>query len=184
MGQAWKTAERKMAKVLGQWACGNELALRRMPLQGRMMEEYLGDIIVNETADEPTRKRAADFLSHFMIDVKRRVGKSQSKTGWHLEQLLTSPKHQIVKWWNKLDVAAKKYKKSPILILTKGDGNWFIVISWELCKIMAESLNYNMPHSIHVRTSERLTVFKLDTFLKSISSKRLKEAHKKYGLLR
>jgi len=131
MGNSWKVAERKVARLLGKWACGNEDALRRMPLQGRMMEEYLGDIIVNEAAPEDVRKKGAAFLSKFMIDVKKRITK-QSATGWHFEQFLTSPKHQIFAWWRKLEGAAKKYQKMPLLIITKGDRNWFMLISEKL----------------------------------------------------
>jgi hypothetical protein len=131
MGNSWKVAERKVARLLGKWACGNEDALRRMPLQGRMMEEYLGDIIVNEAAPEDVRKKGAAFLNKFMIDVKKRITK-QSATGWHFEQFLTSPKHQIFAWWRKLEGAARKYKKEPLLIITKGDRNWFMLVNYEL----------------------------------------------------
>jgi hypothetical protein len=130
MGNSWKRAERKIACLLGKWACGNEDALRRMPLQGRMMEEYLGDIIVNEAAPEDVRKKGAAFLGKFMIDVKKRITK-QSSTGWHFEQFLTSPRHQIFAWWRKLEEAARKYQKEPLLIITKGDRNWFILVDQE-----------------------------------------------------
>lgn len=131
MGNSWKVAERKVARLLGKWACGSEDALRRMPLQGRMMEEYLGDIIVNEAAPEDVRKKGAAFLNKFMIDVKKRITK-QSATGWHFEQFLTSPKHQIFAWWRKLEGAARKYKKEPLLIITKGDRNWFMLVDQKL----------------------------------------------------
>lgn len=130
MGNSWKVAERKVARLLGKWACGHEDALRRMPLQGRMMEEYLGDIIVNEMASADVRKKGAAFLNKFMIDVKKRITK-QSATGWHFEQFLTSPKHQIFAWWRKLEGAARKYKKEPLLIITKGDRNWFMLVDYE-----------------------------------------------------
>jgi hypothetical protein len=127
MSNAWKVAERKMAKALGQWAFGRKDAFSRMPLQGRMLEEYLGDIIVNEKAEDDVRKLAAAFLSRVLIDVKRRKS-NQSATGWHFEQLLTSPKHQILAWWSKLADAARKVQKIPILIVTRGDRRWFVLL--------------------------------------------------------
>jgi len=163
MSNSWKVAERKVAKRLGLWACGDEMALRRMPLQGRMMEEYLGDIIVNEQASEDVRKKAADFISRFMVDVKRRVSK-QSSTGWHFEQLLTSEKHQIFAWWKKLKEAAAKYKKRPLLIITKGDGNWFIIIEDPHVSEFTGA-----DHIVICRRKtcrETLVAFNLDDFLK------------------
>jgi len=164
MGDAWKNAERKVAKILGRWSCNDENALRRMPLQGRMMEEYLGDIIVNETASESVRKSAAEFLNLFMIDVKRRVGQNCGSTGWHIEQLLTCPKHQIIQWWLKLSTAATKYNKFPILIFTKGDRNWFIAHSLPLHKsTLANCGNYLVIELVSL--SATLFVMELGHFI-------------------
>jgi hypothetical protein len=178
MSDAWKKAERKVAKRLSAWACKDENALRRMPLQGRMMEEYLGDIIVNETASEDVRKDAAEFMKLVMIDVKRRVG--ATKTGWHFEQLLTAPKHQIIKWWNKLESAAKKYNKAALMILTKGDGRWFIILDHELYRKITYRL-CNQEHSkvpqflgIHLAKND-LVACEFQEFLEIVPATVLKE---------
>jgi len=163
MGNSWKVAERKVARLLGKWACGNEDALRRMPLQGRMMEEYLGDIIVNETAPEDVRKKGAAFLNKFMIDVKKRITK-QSATGWHFEQFLTSPKHQIFAWWRKLEGAAEKYQKMPLLIITKGDRNWFILVNEKLYDRAWARRQCLMPNSIAIKCLEAKTLMAMNLF--------------------
>jgi hypothetical protein len=141
-----------------------------------MMEEYLGDIIVNEVAEAEIRAKAAEFIRNFMIDVKRRTGSGQSSTGWHLEQFLTSPKHQILAWWQKLDNAASKYQKTPILILTKGDGRWFVVVAK---KLWASIQTLRQIPTIHVFTSgSHLVVTEMGAFFECVSMASLMEARK------
>jgi hypothetical protein len=171
VSQSWKKAERKVAKQLGEWACGNKEAFARMGLPGRMLEEFLGDIIVNCRAPESLRKKAAEFLSKYIIDVKRRKG--GRKTGWHFEQFLTSPKHEIFKWWQKLNEAAQRHGKTPLLIVTRGDGRWFLIMSETF---YLKNIG-GLVDVVVVRVANLfLAAANLDTFLKEVSAEALWDA--------
>jgi hypothetical protein len=94
MSQRWKTFENNVAKELGKWMFGDPKALRRTPCSGGWKGRGTGgDITI---PDDRPELREFDM---FAYEAKNRVEKKLGKTGWHFEQLLTSPKHSILEWW-------------------------------------------------------------------------------------
>ena len=107
-----KVFERVVAKLLGQAICGTEKAFIRMPLHGRSLEKFEGDIIPNPepTLPDGVRKTASTFLKRFMIDAKDRKG-------WTFEGMVESPKCPVWEWWSKLVLSAHAVGKVPLLIV-------------------------------------------------------------------
>lgn len=94
MSQRWKTFENEVAKALGGWMFDDPKALRRTPCSGGWKGRGTGgDITI---PDDRPELREFDM---FAYEAKCRVEKQLGKSGWHFEQLLTSPKHSILDWW-------------------------------------------------------------------------------------
>lgn len=119
MSDKWKGFENNVAKALGQWLFGDEKALRRTPCSGGWKGRGTGvDITIPD--DRPDLKE----YDIFAYEVKCRKGNEQGKTGWHFEQLLTSPKHVLLSWWYDLTHSdpVTKEKKFRMLVFSKTSG--------------------------------------------------------------
>ena len=117
--QKWKTFENVIAKELSKWLFGEEKALRRTPCSGGWKGRGTGaDIAV---PDDRADIREFDM---FAYEAKCRGGANLGSTGWHFEQFLTSPKHQILEWWHTLSESAlvRGSNKLRMLIFSKTSG--------------------------------------------------------------
>lgn len=117
MSQKWKAFENNVAKSLSQWLFGEEKVLRRTPCSGGWKGRGTGgDIALVDTHPELRE----DLL--FAFEAKCRS--SRGSDTWHFEQLLTSPKHQILDWWYQLSDSdpVVKEKKLRMLIFSKTSG--------------------------------------------------------------
>ena len=119
MSQKWKGFENSAAKALGEWLFGDEKALRRTPCSGGWKGRGTGvDITI---PDDRPDLRSYDL---FAYEAKCRKVGSRGASGWHFEQLLTSPKHEILSWWYDLTHSdpVVKDKKLRMLIFSKTSG--------------------------------------------------------------
>lgn len=128
-----KKFERDVAKLLGRTICGDPRAFMRMPLQGRSLEKFEGDIIPNPlpTIPEATRRLSGSFMRKFMIDAKDRKG-------WEFDTLVLSEDCAVWKWWAKLEKSALDMAKEPLMILKYRHKVWALMRS-------AESSNWISP---------------------------------------
>jgi len=119
MSQKWKGFENAAAKSLGEWLFGDEKALRRTPCSGGWKGRGTGvDITIPD--DRPDLRE----YDMFAYEAKCRKVGSRGATGWHFEQLLTSPKHEILSWWYDLSQSkpVKEEKKLRMLVFSKTSG--------------------------------------------------------------
>lgn len=117
-----KAFEREVAKLLGRKIAGDERVFRRMPLQGRRLEEFEGDVIVNADPEIPEngRKLAREFLRKYLVDAK-------DWKGWTLDGLLLSEKHVVWEWWHDLDSMARRVGKKPFLVFKLRGKMWVMM---------------------------------------------------------
>lgn len=119
MSQKWKGFENNIAKALGEWLFGDEKALRRTPCSGGWKGRGTGvDITI------PDDRQDLFPYDMFAFEAKCRKGARRGSEGWHFEQLLTSPKHEILSWWYGLSLSkpVKEDKKLRMLVFSKTSG--------------------------------------------------------------
>jgi len=179
---AWKSAERLVARKLGDWWCGNEDAFKRAPVSGGWPKKRShGDILTNDDIDQPRDviTSARKFMSLFAIDVKRRI-KGSAGTEWHLEQLLSAPKHPVFDWWEDVTQLANRLHRMRMLIFTKAKRQYVLMfgpegIAWLRDRLGSEfdSLSRTRATFYVEGMTEELTVFDLGKFLKKIDARLL-----------
>jgi|GEM_PF-4547875 len=137
VSQRWKSFERKVAKQLGEWWCGDSKAFARLAGSGSF----------------PRRKADADIVGvkdaskmfPFAVECKRRQSKSaSSKSGFHRESifsLLVAAKHPLKKWWlamNELECVKRGGKMRWLVVFDRagehllvfGRQEWQWLTSW------------------------------------------------------
>jgi len=126
MSQKWKGFENVIAKDVSQWLFGDPKILRRAPCSGGWKSR--GDDCDIIVADESEAYR--DSLP-FAIEAKCRATRGGGQE-WHLEQLLTSPKHPILDWWYQTTNCRRVQEEGKLRFLvfskTSGVAKAFIVI--------------------------------------------------------
>lgn len=144
--------ERVVAKLLGQAICGDDRAFIRMPLAGRAMERYEGDIIQNPDPflAEGVRKTAGLFLQKFMLDAKDRKG-------WSLEAMILNDTCPVWDWWDKLARDAHNISKVPLLVVKYAGKVWG-------CMEFGQRLTWlkSVSRSVEVTGRSRLLLFPWD----------------------
>jgi len=119
VSQKWKGFENNVAKALAAWMFDDPKALRRTPCSGGWKGRGTGgDITI---PDDRQELRQYDM---FAYEAKCRLGAGRGTTGWHFEQLLTSPKHEILSWWYQLTSSSPvvEERKLRMLIFSKTSG--------------------------------------------------------------
>ena len=119
MSQKWKGFENTVAKALGAWLFRDEKALRRTPCSGGWKGRGTGvDVTI---PDDRPELRVYDM---FAYEMKCRKSSNRGSDGWHFEQLLTSPKHEILGWWYDLTNSKPvvEDKKLRMLVFSKTSG--------------------------------------------------------------
>jgi hypothetical protein len=182
----WKMQERRVAERLSLWYTGHKKALKRMPLQGRMMEIRHGDIIANDDprAKVPAEALAAAHRFHkgWQVDVKARMLKQKRKSGgyrtWQWGDLLTYERHPILEWWKTLTTQSMIERKRRLMVLTKGDRIWWMLVGDPEYAHFLEMAGEGVMASIRrivfqCLTDEALHVFNLKEFLQKTPSDRL-----------
>lgn len=111
----WKKHERRIAQLWSRWLTDGttDAALMRQPLHYRMNEWYEGDITIPRWCPPAWTDRAAWFMRTFMLDGKRRKI-------FRLPKILTSPRHDVWNWWDKLaayTAAAPTHKHRVLMVL-------------------------------------------------------------------
>lgn len=117
-----KRFELVVAKLLGSSLADTPVAFRRMPLQGRSLEKFEGDIIPNPDPSVPEAARVISslFLKRFLVDAKDRKK-------WSLEALVLSDKCEVWGWWEELLVRAGMNGKQPFLVVKYCGKVWGIL---------------------------------------------------------
>lgn len=112
------------AKMLGEAICGDSKAFMRMPLHGRSLERFSGDIIPNldPRLPEKTRSLAAGFAKLCLVDAKDRKK-------WTLDGLVVSKDSEPWKWWDKLTKSAEDIKKEPLMVVKYNHRVWAMLRS-------------------------------------------------------
>jgi hypothetical protein len=141
--------ERVVAKLLGQTVCGDDRAFMRMPLMGRSLEQYEGDIIQNPDPflSDTVKKTAAVFLKTFMLDAKDRKG-------WSLEAMILSDECPVWEWWSKLCANAGSMGKVPLLVLKYHGKIWAAMSPEHRIKWVGF-----MNRSVEIASNDRLVLF-------------------------
>lgn len=182
--QAWKGAERLVAKKLSLWWTANKDAFKRAPVSGGWPKKRShGDIVANDDIDQPDEVIAAArrMLRLFAIDVKRRVQGSSGE--WHLEQLLSAAKHPILKWWGEIGELATRLGRMRMLIFTKAKRQYCLMFGSSEMTWLTEQLDrsgLDTDALLGTRAvfsitglDEELTVFDFDKFIKRIDARLL-----------
>lgn len=200
MSKAWKGAEARTAKMLSIWWTGYDKAFTRAPCSGGWPAPRAnGDMVAN--LDSPSipqhvKDAARAFTNTWSMDVKRRVrgSRSTSKDGdqqkWSVEELLTAPKHPIIKWWLEMNELAATRGTYRFLIANKATYHSYAVFGeremtyLKSCIQRARSIvpherfdwsSILGPHLIVTGVSpqvpESLTIFELRSFLRKLDSR-------------
>jgi len=105
--QSWKRFERDIAVRVGEWWCDDKHAFARTACSGAWPKKRAdGDVV---PVDEELRARF-----EWVIDGKHRKGP------WDLDKLLTSRKHELIRWWHEMgEIAKVKAGKMRWLIASK-----------------------------------------------------------------
>lgn len=116
--------ERETAKLLGVAVCGDRRAFLRMPLHGRSLERFSGDIIPNPDPKLPDEVRtlSAAFAASWLTDAKDRLK-------WTLDGMVLSKDAAPWKWWDKLVKASADVSKEPLMILKYNHKVWVMLDS-------------------------------------------------------
>jgi len=147
--------ERVVAKLLGQAVCGDDRAFIRMPLMGRSLEQYEGDIIQNPDPflGEVVRRTAGLFLKRFMLDAKDRKG-------WSLEALVLNDTCPVWDWWDKLSTDAHNVSKVPFLVVKYKSKVWGVLSFSDRMTWMK-----SVGRSMEITGRARLLVFPWDEMI-------------------
>ena len=200
MSKAWKATEARISKHLSMWWTGNEKAFKRSPCSGGWPAPRAnGDMVAN--LDDPSvpqnvKDAARAFTTTWSMDVKRRVRGSRSadKDGdqqkWSVEELLTAPKHPIIKWWLEMNELAATRGTYRFLVANKATYHSYAIIgeremtyikSCIQCSrsiVPSDRFDWSAvlgPHLVVAGVSpqvlEALTIFELRSFLRKLDSR-------------
>jgi hypothetical protein len=129
---AWKAHERAVGAAFSRWIAQTPPKgkapeiISRQALHGRMVERLWGDLAIHPKCPDAWLPAAAWFMGRFQVDAKRR--KVFSLPAW-----LSSPKHAVWGWWDKLtdETASDKFRmmilmdrKSRILVYGEREAKW------------------------------------------------------------
>jgi len=190
MSKAWKATERRIADKLSIWWTGYPKAFIRSPCSGGWPRARAnGDMVANmEDTKMPANviEAARRFTDEWSMDVKRRVKGSRGGEKWSLEELLTAPKHPIVKWWLEIDELAKERETFRFLVANKATYHSYLILGApemnHLRIQLQKSWTISWTHmlgpyielvGISPKVPETLTVFEFKSFLKHVDSRAL-----------
>ena len=192
-----KATERRIADKLSIWWTGTPKAFIRSPCSGGWPRARAnGDMVANmEDTKMPANviEAARRFTDEWSMDVKRRVKGSRGGEKWSLEELLTAPKHPIIKWWLEIEELAKERETFRFLVANKATYHSYLILGEaETCFVkdqMVKARSYTPaimtlrdqkllgPYielvGISPEVPETLTVFELNSFLTHVDSRAL-----------
>jgi hypothetical protein len=202
MSKAWKGTEARIAKMLSIWWTGHEKAFTRAPCSGGWPAPRAnGDMVANidlQGIPQHVKDAARAFTSTWSMDVKRRIrgSRSASKDGdpqkWNVEELLTAPKHPIIKWWLEMNALAATRGTYRFLVANKATYHSYVIfgeremtyikscVQTAASVIQSERFDWSsiLGPSITVvgvssQVQEALTIFELRSFLSKVNSRDL-----------
>lgn len=184
-----KATERRIADKLSIWWTGTPKAFIRSPCSGGWPRARAnGDMVANmEDTKMPARvtEAARKFTDEWSMDVKRRVKGSRGGEKWSIEELLTAPKHPIVKWWLEIDKLAEERETFRFLVANKATYHSYLIlgepemmfIKERVAKVPVVSSWDNVlgpfitVAGVSPKVPETLTVFEFKSFLKHVDSR-------------
>lgn len=195
MSKAWKATERRIAERLSIWWTGHKKAFIRSPCSGGWPSARAnGDMVANN--DDPTvpddvKLSARKFVAEWSMDVKRRVrGSRGGDEKWNIEELLTSPKHPIVKWWLEMCDLAKTRGTHRLLVVNKATYHSYVIFGEREMDYIKECIRrFNasaftagapwsaflgpsvMVSGVSTSVPEDLTMFELRSFLSKVDAR-------------